>query len=65
MDEATVVINGVQLNVGQAMALRVAIGHFLDNMQSDGLGESAEGRAMARAYCARASEIEQLMVGGK
>lgn len=65
MNEAIVVINGVQLNIGQAMVLRVAIGSFLANMQNDGLGESAAGKAMAAAYVARASEIEQLLVGGK
>lgn len=62
MDEAIVTINGVQLTVGQSMTLRVAIGSFLAGMQNDGLGDSAAGKAMAEAYVARASEIEQLMV---
>ena len=61
MDEAIVLINGVRLNIGQAMTLRVAIGSFLTSMQDDGLGSDDAGKAMAEAYIARASEIEMLL----
>ena len=63
MNEANVVINGVPLNIGQAMTLRVAIGSFLASMQDDGLGSDPAGKAMAGAYIARASEIEILLTG--
>lgn len=62
MEEAIVTINGVQLTVGQSMALRVAIGSFAESMLDKGLGDDTHGKAMAQAYIARASEIEQLMV---
>ena len=65
MNEASIVINGVPLNIGQAMALRVAVGSFIVSMQNDGLGNSTAGKAMAEAYIARASEVEQMLVGGK
>lgn len=64
MNEAIVTINGVQLTVGQSMALRVAVGSFLASMQNDGLGDSEAGKVMAEAYIARATEIESLLVGG-
>lgn len=62
MNEAIITVNGVQLNVGQSMALRVAIGAFAESMRSEGLGNDAHGKAMAEAYIARVSEIEQLIV---
>lgn len=62
MDEAIIVINGVSLNIGQSMTLRVAVTSFLTNMQNEGLGEDPAGKSMAEAYIARASEIEELLV---
>ena len=61
MNEAIVEINGVRLDVGQSMTLRVAIASFLAGMQDNGLGNDATGKAMAEAYIARASEVEQLL----
>ena len=61
MNEAVVEINGVRLDVGQSMTLRVAIASFLVGMQDNGLGNDAAGKAMAEAYIARASEVEQLL----
>lgn len=65
MNEANVVINGVSLDIGQSMTLRVAIGSFLASMQDDGLGSDPAGKAMAEAYIARASEIEILLTERK
>jgi hypothetical protein len=62
MIEAIVTINGVQLTVGQSMTLRLAVASFLTTMQNEGLGEDGAGKAMADAYIARASEIEQLLI---
>lgn len=62
MNEAIVTVNGVQLTVGQSMALRVAIGSFAESMRVNGLGDDPHGKAMAEAYVARASEIEELMI---
>lgn len=62
MNEASIIINGVRLSIGQSMALRVAIGHFRDNMETKGLGNTPEGKAMAQAYADRSSEIERLIV---
>jgi hypothetical protein len=62
MNEAIVTINGVQLTVGQSMALRVAVGSFAQSMQDNGLGDDAHGKAMAEAYIARIAEIESLIV---
>ena len=60
MNEALIHINGVQLNIGQSMALRVAVTGLILRMQEDGLGDRPEAKAMAEAYIARGSEIEQL-----
>lgn len=62
MNEAIIHINGVQLDVGQAATLRVAIGTFITHMRDGGLDKAGEaGKRMAEAYIARGSEIEMLL----
>ncbi len=58
MSEAHIVINGLTLASGQAMALRVACTAYLMGMeQPDALGEDEHGRAMALGYAERLREV--------
>lgn len=60
--EPTITVNGVTLSVGQAMSVRVAIGSYLMEMSDpDALGKDDHGRAMARAYHDRLTEVCRLM----
>ncbi len=64
MAEPTITINGTLLTGGQAMAVRVAIGAYLVEMQGDDpLGDDPHGRAMAKAYQDRLGEVLRLMAG--
>ena len=59
--EPAITINGIELTTAQAMTLRVAIGSFAMSLRAEGLGDDEHGVRMAKAYLARASEIEALM----
>jgi hypothetical protein len=62
--EANVVVNGQKLSFGQAMALRVAASSFLTEMNQPGaLGSDDAGRAIAKGYGERLSEVVRLMLG--
>lgn len=58
MNEPKIVINGLWLTEGQAMAVRVAVTHFHSyvNTSRDALGPISDG------YAARLCEVEQAMV---
>ena len=60
--EPAIIINGVRLEDGQAMTLRVALQSFLmETAEPDSLGDDEHGRAMRKAYLARGLEINHLM----
>lgn len=57
-DEPTITINGQMLTKGQAMAVRVAITNFHDDMhKADTLGKDEHGLAMTKAYRERLTEV--------
>jgi hypothetical protein len=59
--EPAITINGVPLTFGQAMTVRVAVGHFGICLSHDGLGKDAHGKKMTEGYLARIEEIDTLM----
>lgn len=61
--EPDIIINGTRLTKGQAMAVRVAVGGFVIELQQNGLGDDEHGKAMTAGYLARLNEIFKLMEG--
>jgi hypothetical protein len=59
--EATITVNGVLLSQGQAMTVRVALGQFVMDLSSEGLGDSEHGKRMVKGYQERAHEIFRMM----
>ena len=59
--EPEIIINGKRLTEGQAMTLRVALEGFLLDTKTYGLGGDENGKAIAKAYMDRGSEIRVLM----
>ena len=65
--EADITINGVQLNFGQSMALRVAATNFHMQMSDlAALGDDESGRrGSSKGYRERLSEVLKLMIGDR
>lgn len=61
MNEPTIVINGVTLTEGQAMAVRVAVCSFRTDMLENGLGDDEPGFAIANGYIANSDAVINLM----
>ncbi|NTG73323.1 hypothetical protein G6M02_08275 [Agrobacterium rhizogenes] len=61
--EASIIINGVELSGGQAMTIRVAVSQFFTEMSDDphSLGDDEHGIAMTKAYKERCGEILAFM----
>ncbi len=63
MNEPSIVVNGIGLSTGQAMAIRVAVSDFREQMTDPiALGPDAQGRALANAYRERLTEVLQIML---
>jgi len=54
--EADMIVGGVALTLGQSLAVRVAIGHFLDQLGDEEIRQGL-GSELANAYKARLSEV--------
>ena len=64
-NEADVEVNGAYLTEAQSMALRVAVGHMLMDLQDPlHLGDDDHGRFMVKAYKARLEEVQELIFRG-
>ena len=61
--EARVSINGVGLNAGQVMTLRVAVSSFLSDMRENGLGDDEMGEKLTAGYIRNSHELEILLIG--
>lgn len=62
-NEPHITINGVSLDQGQSMAVRVAVTSFFDQMgEPDALGDDEGGRALAAAYRKRIEEVLRLIL---
>lgn len=59
--EATIVIDGVQLNTSQAMTVRVALNSFREDLAERGLGDDAHGIAMVKSYTRTAGEVLEII----
>jgi hypothetical protein len=59
--ESNIVINGTQLSTSEAMTVRVAVGAFLMQMQSEGLGDDETGRAICAGYIRACADSLKLM----
>lgn len=65
-EEPRITVNGVELSLGQAMTLRVALTTFHMEMgQPEALGKDEHGLITARNYRQRAEEVLVLMVGNR
>lgn len=63
-NEPEIMVNGVKLSSAQSMAVRVAATSFADNMGvEDALGSDDVGRALAKGYRDRLSEVIAIMLG--
>ncbi len=62
MNEARITINGVELTIGQSMTLRVALQSFAMDLRENGLGSDETGKAIAKGYLARISEMNDLIM---
>lgn len=61
--EPPIEIGGVRLSAGQAMAVRVAITSYMEQMsEPDALGGDARGLRMAAAYRTRLQEVERIIL---
>lgn len=56
-DEAEITINGRRVTSGQSMTIRVALEAFAMDLQANGLGNDAHGKAMAALYLAQVREL--------
>lgn len=62
--EPVITVNGHELSIGQAMALRVAIESFAGELAApDSLGEDLHGRLMQQGYMDRINEVRRLIYG--
>jgi hypothetical protein len=59
--ESVITVNGIRLSEGQTMTVRVALLHFVADLQESGLGDDEVGKGICAGYTARASEIFKLM----
>lgn len=59
--EATIVVNGQELTVGESMTVRVALSLFANDISVNGLGDDAHGKVMKGAYLRNVRRIMELM----
>jgi hypothetical protein len=60
---AKITINGVELTVGQAMTVHVALQNFaIDMKQPDALGDDHHGKVMRESYLNRIAEINKIIL---
>ena len=63
MSEPHIIINGIPLTEGQAMAVRVAVTSFRSEMQMPGaLGNDEHGIAMAAGYSMALRSVQDIML---
>ena len=57
--EASIVVNGVPLTIGQSMTVRVALESFASDLNSQGLGEDEMGKKITDGYLNSIEEIRK------
>jgi hypothetical protein len=63
MNEPIITINGTELNVAQAMTVRVALTSFQFDLAEKGLGNDEHGRLMTQSYQKHATDVQDLIHG--
>ena len=61
MQEAKIIINGVEITNAMSMTVRVALESFAMGLSDDGLGDDESGKRTARLYLSRVNEIRPLL----
>lgn len=61
--ESLITINGRELSVGEAMAVRVAVEAFAAQLADEGLGTDEMGKQLAAGYMRNINTIRSKMYG--
>ncbi|PHM72249.1 hypothetical protein [Xenorhabdus sp. KJ12.1] len=59
--EPTIVINGIYLDEGQAMAIRTAVTSYLSYLRENRHGDDEHGKKISELYRDRLSEVQDIM----
>jgi hypothetical protein len=62
VNEPQIVVNGIELSVGQAMTVRVALNSFLLDLQNTETEQDMHASYMTAAYIERIKEINRMIV---
>ena len=62
MNEAEIFVNGVKLNEGASMTIRVALQSFAMYLHQTGLGDDATGKAICAGYLKQIGIINGLIM---
>lgn len=59
--EAKIIVEGVELNEAQAMAVRVALNSFVADLRANGIGEDDMGKRLAAGYVENSEAVLSLI----
>ena len=59
--EAEIIINGQKCTFAESMTVRVALGAFLMDLHTDGLGDDSHGIAICHGYKAAIASVHRKM----
>ncbi|CDM92134.1 hypothetical protein [Xenorhabdus bovienii] len=59
--EPTIIVNGVELNSAQAMAIRNTVSSFLSYLGENGLDDDELGKVISASYQDRLREVQEIM----
>jgi len=61
-NEARMTVNGVELETGHVMTIRVALESYMAFLCDEGLGDDQRGKAICEGYQRRIRELRRLML---
>lgn len=59
--EASIIINGKELTVGQSMAVRVALNSFISSLKEEGIGNDQIGINLTKGYINNSGNVLELI----
>jgi len=59
--EPQITVNGMELSVGQAMTVRVALQSFAQGLVDDGLGDDEVGKSICQGYLDNIHDINKII----
>lgn len=62
-EEPNVCINGIDCDTAEAMTIRVAVESLANQLEENGLGEDATGRAIVQGYMLAIDRIREKIFG--